>query len=476
MKKLSSIVRSSASLVLARVLSAFCAFLLFWVISQKSVQALGAFRTIFVFFLFTEFIPLLGTNQFVIREVSVSREHAKQYFLHSLSFALLVSLMVSALLILLAVCGKYSETISRGLIIVAAGMPATAGILCGQSVLIGLGRGDLFGIIQGTEAFIRTVAGILLLYYGHDILSVVVCFIVTRWFILSVYWLLLLPYIKKGKWGFDRMFFVRLVREVPSFAGILVCYLIIRFAPQVMLPWMKDEIAAGRFAVAFQFLDLALLVPTAFAINLMPVFAQKFEVSMDVFSDLCHQAIKIISFLIIPAVSVTFLMSKPLILAVFGKEYIASVLILKILIWVAFLFAVDQILSMATIAGRKQHYDLFALGCGSISTVVFLYFLILKMGVTGAAIGYLLGTIVLITVRIFSVKLFIHKINPLIQLWKPVLAVLPVFVVVNLLKYHWIILAIIGLAVYCICLVCIGGLSVDERLAMRRLLGSDVQR
>ncbi len=476
MKKLSGIVRSSALLILARILSALCAFLLFWVISQKSVQALGAFRTIFVFFLFTEFLPLLGANQLVIREVSVSREPTKKYLLHSFTFALLVSFFISASLIVLAMYGKYSETISKGLIIVAAGIPATAGVLCGQSILIGLGRGDLFGIIQGSEAFLRTAVGIFLLYLGHNVLTVVICFIVVRWLILSIYWLFLSPYLKIGTWNFDPMFFFRFIREVPPFAGILICYIILRFSPQVMLPWMKGEIAAGHFAVAFQFLDLALLAPTAFAINLMPIFAQKFELSVDALLDLCHQAIKIVSILIVPAVSITFLMAKPLIMVIFGEKYLSSIPLLKFLIWVALLFSVDQILSMVTIASKKQHYDLFTLSCGSVCTVLFLYFLIPKMGTMGAALGYLLGAIVLLTARILSVKRFMHKINPLSQLWRPILATLPTFVVAHMLKIHWVTVTMIGLAVYFICLLITGGLNANERLAMRRLLRSGVQR
>ena len=58
-------------LISARVIASAGAFILFWVISQISVGQLGGFRTFFVFFIFTEFIPLLGMQQYVIREISV---------------------------------------------------------------------------------------------------------------------------------------------------------------------------------------------------------------------------------------------------------------------------------------------------------------------------------------------------------------------------------------------------------------------
>ncbi len=476
MKKLPGILRSSASMTLARVLSSICAFILFWFISQRSVGDLGAFRTIFVFFLFSEFLPLLGTNQLLIREVSISSDPVKKYLLHSFLFALPVSLFIALGFVLIGIYGKYSLTISKGLLIVALGMPATSLVLCAQSSLIGVGRGDLFGIVQGGEAFIRTTAGVILLFLGYGVLSIVIAFIVVRWVITILYWKFLTPYLKDGKWNFDFRFFKNFLREVPPFAGILVCYLLLRFAPQVMLPWMKDEVAAGHFAVAFQFLDLALLAPTAFAINLMPVFSQKAGTSIDDLLDYCHQAIKVVSLIVVGGVVLVYITANPLVLKVFGDKYFEAVPILKLLIWVAIILTVDQLLAVATIACKKQIYDLLSLFIGATITIIFLYFLIAQNGALGAAKGYFLGTMVLIASRILLVRRFMPRLNPVVQLWRPGVAGVLVIIVARYLNCHWLWIPIIGILIYTFFVFVLGAFKGSERIAMKRLLQYSVQR
>ena len=55
----SGLVSGSVLVTTARVVSAACAFVLLWFISQESVAQLGAFRTLFVFFLVVEFLEQL---------------------------------------------------------------------------------------------------------------------------------------------------------------------------------------------------------------------------------------------------------------------------------------------------------------------------------------------------------------------------------------------------------------------------------
>ncbi len=474
MKKTPGILKSSAFLMCSRILSSICTFFLFWLISQKSVQALGAFRTIFVFFLITEFLPLLGTNQLVIREISTSRTSLNKFFLHSLFFSIIVSLLICLFLIGLGTCGNYSSTISKGIIILAFGLPATATVLCSQSVLIGLGRGDLFGLIQGFENFLRTTVGALLIYLGYSILSVVVCFVVNRWLILIIYWMFLRPYFKQNKWYFDFSFLKSFLKEVPTFLGILISYMAIRFSPQVLLPWIKNDTAAGFFAVPYQFIDIILLAPTAFSINLMPLFAQNFKISTNALLQSCNNALKMISTIIIPVVLMFFLMARPVILHIFGQQYMPSIPILKIIIWVGLFFSIDQVLSMVTIASKNQFYDLLTLASGGLATTTFLFILIELMGAIGAAIGYLLGITVLIIVRIIFIKKILQDLKLFSELWRPVFAAVPVLITVQFLKYNCLISSITGLVLYVFFLILTGCFNRRELLAMKSLLNSRV--
>ena len=111
MTRSSGVAGGSLMLIAARVIASACAFILFWVISQISVGQLGAFRTIFVFFIFTEFLPLMGMQQYVIREISVLSGQIKRFIFHAFIFSLIIALVIIAGLLAVAIFGNYSSLV-----------------------------------------------------------------------------------------------------------------------------------------------------------------------------------------------------------------------------------------------------------------------------------------------------------------------------------------------------------------------------
>ena len=473
MPNLGGLFKGSMVMTLARLVASACAFVLFWAISQKSVHDLGAFRTVFIFFLFTEFLPLLGMNQYLIRECAVNRALLKAYLVHALVFAWLVCLFLIPGLMVTAKFGLYSRTVSIGLVLVAAGLPATAATLCLQSMLIGLGRGAEFGILQGIETLMRTVLGLFLIYFGRGILSVAAAFILVRWVIVVPYWRVLRNAMPAGPWVLERAFFLKFIRQVPVFAGILILFLIIRFAAQTMLPWMKGDAVAGQFAAAYQFLDLALLVPTAFAINLMPLFAQKARSMPGEPAGSCRQAIKLMATTILPGVVLVSALAGPLMGTVFGADYRPAVPVLEVLIWAVFFYSLDQVLSTALIAAGGQRMDFCTLAVGSLAILSFLYPLISKYEALGAAWGLFLGVLALVVGRLILVRTYLPRLEVLRQIWRPGAGAAMMYLIMQVMVSNWAVRGAAGIAAYLLTLTLLGAFNPTERAAVLELLRAD---
>ncbi len=473
MTRPSGVVGGSLMLIASRVIASACAFILFWVISQISVGQAGAFRTIFVFFIFTEFLPLLGMQQYIIREISVLSGQIKRFIFHAFIFSLIIALIIIACLLATAFFGNYSSVVSGGLLLVACALPATAAVLCLQSALIGLGRGAAFGFIQGLETIIRTICGIILIYSGQSIIMVFVSFIVIRWLIAPVYWLAISRHCSGETWRFDPVFFRIFLNQAPTFAGILVLFLIIRFSAQLILPWMKGDEAAGFFAVAYQFLDLALLVPTAFIINLLPIFSRQARVSLDELNNYCQNALKLIALAIIPAVVVVFMQTEPIVLLIFKKSYLPSVLLLRIIIGIALLLAVDQIFSTAMIAGGRQKTDLLTLSFGATVILLILWPMIYTFGAVGAAAGYFAGVFSLVVARILLARSFLRDFNLASLIWRPVMAGFAAAAIMAAAPFYWLINICIGLSAYLLLIILLGAISKEQRKSMSRLFAID---
>ena len=473
MKTRSGVLLNSLSQAGVRLLGSACALFLTWIIARKSVDDLGVFRTLFVYFLISEFIPLLGMQTFLFREIALHPHQIKKYTLHAIIFSGIVAGVGMLLLSGLAIRGSYSAVISRGLFIVAAGLPATAASLVGLCVLVGAGQATRFSFVQGIETLVRTGAGIVCILSGWGVLSVIAAMTISRWLTMVGYWYSVRPLFDRESWRFDRKFFREFLSHVPTFAGITTLSLVTRFATQAMLPWILNDASAGQFAAAYMFIDLALLVPTALTTNLMPVLARKARESSVALSDACRQGIKIMATGVLPISAIIAAVARPMFAAVLpgNASYEVSARVLEIVIWACSLQAIDQVLASAIVARGRADIDLRTVSIGAVSLVVLLIVLIPRCGVIGAAVGFLGGSSIALTARFNLVGKYIPDIRPLEVFWRPALASgaasASAFIIA---PRNWLAAAVVGAAVYLALLGIFGGFARGEREGVLRLL------
>ena len=384
-----------------------------------------------------------------------------------------MSVVLATAILAVSFYGGYSTIVTKGLVIIIAGIPATSAVLCFQSVLIASGRGAELGGIQGIEAVARTISGIILICFTRNILPVIVGFIIFRWLINAIYWHRVKPLKSNYKWRIKTKFFNTFLKTTPQFAGILTLFLIIRFAGQIMVPWIEGDTAAGYFAIVYQFLDLILLVPSAFTINLMPILSRKAEISVLDLTRTCNQAMKLISFLILPCTLFIFVNCESIISIIFGVQYNPSVLLVRVSIWTGLIFSLDQVLSTSMIAAGKQGVELASRAGGALVTIVAMYILISTNGVTGAAEGLLIGTLALFCARIIFYTIKISVLNLPAIIWRQVIAGISMAVSLFLLRSNIIISGFTGGMIYFLVLFCLGGFNRNERFHYTELLGNN---
>lgn len=473
MKTRSGLLLNSLSQAGVRLLGSACALFLTWLIARRSVDDLGVFRTLFVYFLISEFVPLLGMQTFLFREISLHPDQIKKYTLHAFVFSQVVAGGAILALCGLSWWGHYSPEISRGLFVVAAGLPATAASLVGLSILVGAGQATRFSLVQGLETLLRTAVGIACILRGWGVLSVILAITATRWVTLYGYWRSVQPLFQGESWCFDRGFFREFMSHVPTFAGITTLSLISRFATQAMLPWMLNDASAGQFAAAYMFIDLALLVPTALTTNLMPVLARKARESTAALGESCHQGIKIMVTGVLPISAIVAAIARPMFAAVLpGKaSYAVSAQVLEVVIWTCSLQAVDQVLAAAIVARGRADVDLRTVAIGAGSLIVLLIALIPRYGVRGAALGVLAALGVALTARFILVGKHIPDLRPFEAFWRPALSAGAAAVLTfTLAPWNWLAAALLGAASYLSLLGIVGGFARAEREGVLRLL------
>jgi O-antigen/teichoic acid export membrane protein len=177
----------------------------------------------------------------------------------------------------------------------------------------------------------------------------------------------------------------------------------------------------------------------------------------------------VIALVIIPAVVVVFMQAEPIVLLIFKKSYLPSVLLLRIIIGITLLLALDQIFSTAMIASGRQKTDLLTLSFGATVILLILWPLISFWGTLGAAAGYFAGVFSLVVARILLARSFLKDFNLASQIWRPVVAGLAAAAIMAAAPFYWLINICMGLSAYLFLIILLGAFSKEQRKSMSRL-------
>ena len=465
-----------------RMLAMACSFGLSWLIARQAVDDLGAYRTLLTFFFFLESLPLLGMQQYVMRQTALEPHKAGRLFLHSLLLGVGVAIVAAAGVAGLGETGWYSARVSRGLFIVAAGIPGAVVYLSSCHLLLGLDKGATYGILTALETVVRVALGAACLFWRGDVVWIIGAFVVTRYLFCAVYIRSLWPWLRDTPWMLDRGLLRDYIRHLPVFAGILALSLVARHSAMLWLAQMRGDEGAGFYGAANMLVDVGLLIPTAVSLCLMPRFARWGEKALGQLGTACTSGLEVMSLCVLPFTALVCLLAQPIVLLLFHKRlasgapaYAGAVPVLQILVWQCVLMSIDQVLSVAMIAAKKQTLDLLSLAVNALAMLVALPLCISVEGPGGAARGLIIGSVAGLGTRILLARRAMPGFQPGAALWRPVCGCLALVALLALLPpgVHFVARAAAGLLTYAVVIVAVGALGRSRRQAMAELLHTE---
>lgn len=158
-------------------------------------------------------------------------------------------------------------------------------------------------------------------YAATNLIYVIVAFLLTKPLIRPVY---------SVNWPL-----VRNIMVIAAPVGVASFFTIInRRADIVMLNAMRSSYEVGIYSAAYKLLDFAAILAVTFTTPLIPILSRKLALGRDKLKPVCMQIMELVAIVIIPAAIIVSYIAEPLILLLFGAEYVESAGILGIFAWV----------------------------------------------------------------------------------------------------------------------------------------------
>jgi O-antigen/teichoic acid export membrane protein len=208
------------------------------------------------------------------------------------------------------------------------------------------------------ENVLRNGLSILALALGYGVLELVGILIVTRVCMLVYYLAVLKRHWPTLHWAYEGAFFTRLFRDWRVFAYENWLSNLFGHLDLIVLSFFHGERAVGFYAAASRLLNLGVVVAESYTTAIFPYLSRLFEESKEQFQRLLEGSIKYMVVLVLPTVAAIAILADPIIIWLYQEAYIASVPILRVLIWVLVLRFVNPFLSHILFAQGKQHKSL----------------------------------------------------------------------------------------------------------------------
>ena len=262
-----------------------------------------------------------------------------------------------------------------------------------------------------------------------------------------------------------------MVGRAAPFGFLLLGFALYYRIDMIMLRWLRDEGAVGLYSAAYRFLDAVILLAATLGGSFYPRLSNMMARDLDGVRDILEYTWKPMLALGLPVASGAFFVAQPLIVVLFGREFIDAAPLLQILIWGSLPILLINIPSHALNAANRAWTLAAVFGLNALVNVLVNFALIPRWGAVGASMATVLCEwlalvfVTLLVRREFKVPCSLEGI------WRYVLAAAGMAIVLGLTSGAGLVIELsAGVVTYAGCLLLLGYLRSADMLAMRRLL------
>ena len=413
----------------------------------------------------------LGLGVLLIREAARARDEAPRLFGNILSFKLISSPLTLGLIAVAILLSGYPPEVVA-VVLLFAGINLLRGVL------------DLYGAlfsgleVMEREAFLRNLHQIGLLLAGAGALAlgcgptgIATALLLASLLLFIVGSVLVGRTVGRLRLLWEGTLWLDLLRKAFPLGLTVVFIVLSNEGDVVLLSFLgRAESEVGWYAAASKILKMLQVFPMLVVSGIYPVFSDLAARPSEGFAKAYQGVFKLLLLAAVPAAIAVSGFSEPLIRLIYGPRFLPAAVPLRILACsIPFLFLGYLLINVLV---SSDHQGKAALATGGAATLILVSDLLLipAWGMTGAAVGALVGQVGLVLLAGFWAERGVVHSRLARLAPKPLLAGIVMFgAVVMLGPVRWALALPAALGAYLLVLILAGGLREEEVEAVRRI-------
>ena len=458
------LLKNTIALSAPNAINPFVSFALILVISRSlGAQGLGEYSLILAWQAIFVTIASMGLGALVIRETSRKPETIQSFFMNSMIFGFVSSLLAMAGMITTVELMGYPHRIVVGATISSLSLIPSTAIRYIEAVFRSIEKSEYLALCYMLENVARVVLSLVLLLLGFDLLWVFAAITLVNFvtFILMMYF-----YVKvvgKPKWSFDWEIWKLMIRQSPTFLSIAILSTLHLSMPEIMLSKLMDIEAVGIFSAASRVVSFATVIPVGFCMALLPAMTKGYEHGLDALRKMTMDSLRYAFIFIFPIVAGTAILSSQMIHIIYGAKFGASPPVLSVMAFGMVPYFVLVSLAQVLVSTDNQGFDLKVNLIAVVVSFTLHLALVPLLGVVGSTVATILCFMILnqLQYRFIRQKLFALDFRDIS--WKPFLACAVMIPVTFYMRDHNLFLNVaVSALFYGVSIIAIGALTRDE--------------
>lgn len=399
------ILKNASSLLLVQVLNPLLGMAFVITLARiDGAAGLGVYMFALSLVNIFENIAGLGLREYLIREVG--KNPSQWPALHNCAMAVGLAAALLAQLLMLAfakVAGYDAETLN-GLFAVSFSLMPAVMLYISVSFLYAFDHMAIASAVFIVETIVRTVLGLLIIYYGLGMHWLLISFTFSR--IAAAAMAGWAQYKHLGTPGrvWNRQVLRNMLNAAPTFALMAILATVYWRLNIVMLSQMCDAEAVGHYSAGYRLMDLIAFAGGSVLTALYPAMARLFHHLREDFKLLLDKGMQYTIAFYLPLAVAVHELSPKIIMLFFGESFSAAADVLRLLTWVTFPLTLAKLFANTLVIAGRPDLDLRVNAHRLVWNVVLSYVLIAQFGMIGACWAILLSTIASVFLQAFYLR------------------------------------------------------------------------
>ncbi len=466
-----SIARNSLWLVISEIINGILMFII-TIFLARFLGVEGYGKLTFVLSFVTLFIiPIdLGLSPLITKELAGEKEKIKKYLDNLILFRIILGIIAFLLIILIIrLLNQDNDVIFLAYLLGLWTIFQTSTQFF-QAIFRSQEKMFYEAITRVSHAFILAILSIYFIMSGYSLIYFGWAYCAAAFFTLFITIIFTWTKFSHFSLKFDIKFIKNIFRKSWPFALSLLFISIYYYIDSVMLGILKGNKEVGLYNAAYKLIVFILIIGSVIARSTYPIISKLFKTSFIKLKVFLENYNKFIFIIAIPIAFGGVILSRQIILFIYGENFNESIFAFQILVISAAIVYISTIYAHSLQICNKQKIHLLGMGLGALINITLNFILIPYFGLIAAAAATLL-TEIFILIFMFVNFSKIIKLGVLKYFYKPFIASLGMFLLIYFVnQLNLFLLLITGVLFYFIIIILIKGISKNDLAVINNLI------